>query len=303
MITEYRLDSRIDEETSIALGYFDGVHIGHRAVIAAAVKDGYAPCVFTFSVGKEHPEGKTGGLITMPEHKAELIEAMGVKYMICPDFGQFRNMTGKAFVRHLKKQYNAAHLYCGEDFRFGAESLCTTEELKAYCMDNSIGLTVIDRVTAGGSPVSSTRIRESLAEGDIKNVNEMLGRHYSIKLEVGMGRQLGRVIGVPTINQTLPHSLALPKFGVYASYVKLEEKTFPSITDIGIKPTVGSEAPLAETHIIGYAGDLYGSTVEVKLYDYLREEIKFGSLELLKNRIESDIEKSLVLYGQNTVLN
>lgn len=289
-----------NSNTSIALGFFDGVHIGHQTVIRQAVelahKQSLVPCVFTFTTGHSAPTAKlNGGAIITEENKEAELYKLGVGKIFCPDFELFKDMTGEEFVRDmLLKQYHAKALTCGFDFHFGKNARYGIEELMQLCKNFGIRLCVVPAILDEGKAISSTRIREALRQGDIETANRLLGRRYGFDFEVVQGKRLGRTINAPTINQHFPSGFELPKFGVYASFAEVDGKLYPAVTNIGVKPTVKSDhIPLAETYIIGVNEDFYGKRIPITLVQFLRPEMKYASVEELKNSIHCDIEKAV----------
>ncbi|MDD2955138.1 MAG: riboflavin biosynthesis protein RibF [Oscillospiraceae bacterium] len=278
---------------SVALGFFDGVHKGHQAVVRQAVEmagDTLAPAVFTFRPSDHMPTRKQGsGILCTEAQKETLLRSLGIQRISAPDFEEIRGVGGEDFVRRiLWKELGARALCCGEDFRFGKGAAFTVRELEALCAEMGIRLAVAPPVLDGGEPVSSTRIRAAVAAGEMETAARLLGRPFSLEFPVAHGRQLGRRLNFPTINQVFPQRFALPRFGVYAASVQWEGKLYPAVANVGVKPTVGAENPLAETYIVGFSGDLYGETVPVSLISFLRPERKFPSVELLREQIARD---------------
>lgn len=287
------------ESTAVAMGLFDGVHYGHRAVIKCASEaaksfPGTEPAVFTFDTATVTSKGESGvEYIFSREMKLEIIESLGVRYIYSPDFMNFKNLSGEEFVQLvLCDKLNAKFAVCGEDFRFGKNASCGTPELDRLCRRFGIELITVPPIQQNnGEKISSTVIRELVKSGEIEAANQLLGTNFAIKLPVAYGRQLGREMDFPTINQYFPKKQVLPKFGVYASKTEVNGRLYKSITNVGIKPTVGSSAPLAETYIIDFTGEeLYGETVKVSLTHFVRPEMKFSGVEELKTQIAKDTE-------------
>ncbi len=248
-----------NQPTSVALGYFDGIHLGHRAVINDAVefaqKNNLVPTVFTLlqSPRKVLFNEKIEGVITISE-KLQLIQKMGVGQVYIIDF---------------------------------TEILGNRTLLKDLCNNLGISTSSQNQLCYQNMPISSTRIRKCISDGDIISANAMLGRKYGFHLPVVHGRQLGRTWGTPTINQLFPNGLVCPKFGVYASEVTVDGKKFCGVTNIGVKPTIEDfHGVIIETWMPNYNGrDLYDELSDVRLIEYIRPEKKFDSLESLKNEI------------------
>lgn len=278
--------------TSVALGYFDGIHLGHRSVILNAVdharKNDLIPTVFTLlqSPRKVLFNEKVEGIITVGE-KLDILENMGIEQVYIIDFTEIRNITAENFISDiLKNCFHAKYAVCGFNYHFGKSALGNRNVLKELCCDLGIDSDSQDQICYEGMPISSTRIRKCIAHGDIPSTNAMLGRKYGFYLPVIHGRQLGRTWGTPTLNQLFPNGLVCPKFGVYASEVTVCGKKFFGVTNIGIKPTVGSDDILIETWMPDYHGnDLYDEAIDVRLIEYIRGEKKFDTLDRLKEEI------------------
>ena len=287
------------KKTAVALGMFDGVHIGHRAVFERAEsfdEHGAEAAVFTFdseSLGDKH--GKSYRYVVPNSLKLDMIRQAGIKNICCADFSELRNYEAEEFVKVvLAGRMNAVKVVCGPDFRFGRGAAGNVDSLRIYGAKYGFEVSTVDPVVVDGNVVSSSRIRELLSEGDVKKANALLGYRYKIKRSVEDGNHIGRTIDFPTINQSFEEGQLIPAYGVYATSVVIDGKQYDGITNIGVKPTVEKECkPLAETHILGFSGDLYGKTLEVSFSDFLRSERKFDSLDALKNQIKTDINKRL----------
>lgn len=274
-------------ELAAALGSFDGLHLGHRQVIGNTLSaPGLRPAVITF---QQNPsvslQKKPVPLLTTNEQKLALLEEMGVEVVYLLSFEQIRDMEPEDFVEALYRVCRVRALSCGFNFRFGKNGRGDAGLLKELCREKGIELSVTPPVSVAGETVSSTRIRACLEQGDVQQAGQLLGRPFGYDFEVTHGRQLGRTWGTPTINQPFPAGYVLPRFGVYASLVEVEGQKYYGVTNIGVKPTVGSDCALSETWIPEFSGDLYGKKVPVELLDFIRPERKFDSLEQLKNEI------------------
>lgn len=285
----------------VAMGLFDGLHYGHRTVIRYAVEiagriPGTSPAVFTFDTASVTSKGDGGvDYILSREMKFELLESLGVKYVYSPDFSNFKDLDGERFVQLvLCDKFFAKCAVCGEDFRFGKGAKWGVKELDVLCKKRGIKLYSVPKVTENcGERISSTMIRGLIREGKIELANMLLGSGFALKLPVAYGRKLGRTLDFPTINQYFPKRQIVPKYGVYASRTEVCGGIYKSVTNIGVKPTVGSDAPLAETYIIDYSGDeLYGETAKVTLTAFIRPERKFGSVDELKAQIAEDVRRA-----------
>lgn len=285
---------KIEKPTAVALGFFDGVHLGHKAVIMATrlYNNGeFIPCVYTFTANSSRPKSKSISLkLATEDKKRELISNLGVEYYISPDFEEFKDLDGNSFIKDiLKAKLNCSVVCCGDDFRFGRGGECTIYDLVRLGSKYNINVVVVPSVIYKGLPISSTRIRNALSNGEIVDANEMLGYNYSFSLPVERGLGLARLLNAPTINQTLPKNCLIPKYGVYRSTVVINNKEYHGLTNIGIKPTIGGIKPISETYILDFSGDIYGESVLVTLHEFIRDEKKFESLDELKSQIRIDI--------------
>lgn len=286
----------LKKSTSIALGVFDGVHIGHQAVIGEAVngvEHGLLPIVFTFNMESQKPYNKLDQSIILTERvKLKKFEELGVDTVLSIRFEEVKDQTPEDFVKEiLINTLSAKRIVCGFDFRFGKNAAGTPALLQKLCEEAGVTLVVVPPMMEGGEPVSSTRIRTCLQEGSIVAANDLLGYDYTIELKVIDGFKNGRRLGFPTINQAFEKDQLVPRYGVYASRVTVDGKTYGGVTNVGVKPTVhGKRSPLAETFIIGLDADLYGKYVSVSLLEFLREERKFSSMEELAETVRQNIE-------------
>ena len=275
---------------SMALGAFDGLHCGHMAVIHAACAPGkegqrWEPAVFTF---RTSPSGNSA--VLTGRDKERILEHTGIQTLYSLEFQEVRDWEAETFVREvIFGKCNARRLCCGADFRFGKDAKGDVTLLRRLCEEKGVELYVVPAVMDGGEKVSSTRIRKAVEEGNIPLANRLLGRPFGFSLEVIHGNHIGgSLLGTPTINQAIPEGFVLPRFGVYASWCRVGGQYFYGVTDVGVKPTVGSDKVLAETWMPDFTGDLYGKRVRVFLLEFLRPERKFDSLEELKAAIEKN---------------
>ncbi len=295
------------QKRAIALGLFDGVHLGHRAVLRAAVdaaaQNDLLPAVYTFA---DEMAGKTGEYLYPPTQRWKLFRECGAALTICAQFADVRDLSGEAFAEKLAREESAAYVCCGRNFRFGKGAAWDADDLRAFGETYGFGVTVVPDVAADGVKVSSTVIRQLLTEGRTEQANRLLGAPYCILQTVRHGAELGRTIGFPTINQPFRQGQLVPKHGVYVSEtVTPDGRHFPSLTNIGMKPTVHYHGlPLAETYIEGFSGSLYNKEVCVYLHRFLREEQKFDSVEALTTQMQEDLrmckEFSKDCHGLNT---
>jgi riboflavin kinase/FMN adenylyltransferase len=276
--------------SAVALGSFDGIHIGHQAVIsgvAAGKASGLMPTVFTF---EESPlaqlNGKPAAELMTNEQKIKSMEALGIEQIYMLPFSMVMDLTAQEFVTEvLIKICRAKKVCCGFNFHFGHGGKADSITLQKLCATYDIEVRIVPAVVVGGEPVSSTRIRGLIAAGEVKKAAELLGRPFGFDFIVVRGRQLGRQLGAPTINQPFPQGFILPKFGVYASHVYVDGKQYYGVTNVGVKPTVGSDCTLAETWIPDFSGDLYDRKIQVDLLEFVRPEKKFHDLSELRAEI------------------
>jgi len=288
---------------AIALGAFDGLHMAHMAVLEAAAGQAgiYAPAVLLFD---QHPlqalTGQAPPRLLTDEERDFRLRTLGLEILYAK-FSEIKDMPPWDFFEEvLLRRFGAGALCCGYDYSFGAGAQGHVDELRALCDSHGVLLQTTPEIDYGGAPVSSTRIRRALAEGDLDGANAMLGRPFGYAFPVVEGARVGRALGFPTFNQAFAPGFAIPRHGVYASQALVHDTWRPGVTNIGIAPTLHNSAeggcpPQArsETHIMGYDGDLYGLRVPVRLLRFLRPEIKFDTIEELKRQIASDIGQSV----------
>lgn len=275
------------KDTAIAVGTFDGVHAGHQRIISAALeREDLSPAVFTFS---GNPSGDPQ-ILTLSD-KLAIMEQLGMAYVFCLDFIPLRDMPAERYVLDiLLKRCRSKRICCGPDFTFGRGAKGGTRQLRQLCEENRVEFKELPFFEMNGEKVSSSRIRACLEAGDVRTANLYLGRPFSYSLEVIHGNHIGTGLGTPTINQALPEELILPKFGVYASFVKIDETYYYGVTNIGVKPTVGSDRVLSETWIPEFSGDLYGKEIRIDILAFIRAERKFSSLDAMKEEILKNAE-------------
>ena len=295
----------LSEKTAVALGIFDGMHIGHRSVIDKVCSfrsEGLKTAVFTFNseeILTKH--NKPFRYIYKNQQKLDILEKSDIDYICCPEFDSVRNMGTAEFAeRILKEKLNAAKVVCGKRFRFGRNAAGDYKELYKLGLEYGFEVIAVPPVLDGDISVSSSAIRSLLSDGRIEKANRLLGRNYEIYGEVVYGNQLGRTIGLPTANISFSERQLIPHYGVYASETVIDGRKYLSVTDIGTKPTVEKDIkPLSETHIIDYSGDIYGKKITVILNRMLRNEMKFSSVEELKNAVNNDIRTVINCRGDH----
>lgn len=287
-----------EEDCAVALGNFDGLHLGHQRVLSLALQgaeNGLAPAVLTFDTAP------AGGRIFPQKRKVEILERFGFRKLYLLHFESLRDMTAQAFVREvLAGVCRAKKACCGFNFTFGRGGKAGSAELARLCAPLRIEAAVAPPVLAGGAPVSSTRIRGLIAAGRVDEAARLLPCPFGYETPVLPGRHLGRRLGAPTLNQPLPEELVRPKFGVYVSAVYFDGAAHCGVTNVGVRPTVGAPAALAETWMPDYAGaDLYGRTVRVDLLRFLRPERRFAGLPELRAAILRNGRQAREYFSKN----
>lgn len=278
------------ERTVYALGFFDGIHLGHQALLDAcrklAQENGCKAGVVLFT---SHPDtlvsGKSPALLNTIEDRRRLLCAYGMEVFLELPFDRALMTTHwSAFLSQLV-QLDAAGFVCGDDFRFGAGGVGTAKKLAAFCEKRSLPYSVVPQQELDGVRVSSTHIRQLLQQGELEQVNRFLGHPHVFTGKVVTGRGLGHTIDIPTANLLLPEYLAVPKHGVYACYAVVGGEKYLAVTNIGSRPTVGGHQVRAESWLLDFDGDLYGKEMTLAFYAYLRPEKKFSNLEELREEI------------------
>ena len=293
------------EKTIYALGFFDGVHLGHQALLTAckhlAKQNNCKAGAVTFG---SHPEGLVTGkkpmLINTVEDRQRLLMAYGMENVRVLPFDEALMTTHWSdFLNQLTGE-GAAGFVCGSDFRFGAGGNGTAKKLEAFCKERRMPYAIVPQQLLEEIRVSSTYIRGLLAEGEMEKANRFLGHPHVLTGQVIPGRQLGRTIGIPTANLTLSEELVQPKFGVYACSTVIDGKSYAAVTNIGTRPTVEGGHVTVEPWILDFSGDLYGKYITLAFRAFLRPEQKFDSLEALKAQIHVDADKTRRLLAEKT---
>ena len=279
----------------IALGFFDGVHLGHAALLRLtrrrADELGIPAAVLTFDT---HPDTlvyhQPVPLInTLEDRKYLMEEKFSMDEVILAHFDRsMMEMPWEAFVEdYLLGELGAKHVVCGHDFSFGYRGQGTPDKLRRLCAQRGVGVNVVDKVSLGGITVSSTHIRQLIRQGDMEAAAQMLGHRHFLSGEVLHGKVLGRRLGFPTANLALPEGLIAPAYGVYATLVTLPDgSAHPAVTNVGVRPTVHDQlGRLVEAWIIDCTAELYGETIRVEFFTRLRGEKKFDSLEALRDEV------------------
>lgn len=280
-------------KNAIALGSFDGLHTGHRAVLTETLD--LRSVAVTFRVPPK-AVGR-GGLLMTPEEKIEALKDFGMEEVYLLDFKEVRDLEPEAFLELLVKKFKPERLVCGFNYRFGRGAAGNTQTLLDFCAKNEIEAKVVESVTQEGTVVSSTAIRDRLSAGEIEKANEFLYRDFSFSGKVLHGDSRGRTLGFPTVNQQYPKELVALKNGVYAVEVAVGDRIFGGVANIGHRPTFETKEIFSETFLFDFSGDLYGKTVTVYPKKFLREEVRFLSEEELKAAVERDIAEAREIFG------
>lgn len=294
-VYEYGKNERPSGKRVVALGFFDGVHLGHRAILSAARKRAdelCTPCaVFTFY--SESPAVKQSAVRLYPTAaKLELLENCGIDEVIIADFNEVRGVSPESFVTDLL----AGELGCiaavaGRDFRFGYRAMGDVSLLSALMTESGGECIVADDVMMDGKKISTTEIKQYMKDGNLTAANAMLGTPYFLDAVVEHGRGVGRTLGFPTVNCPLAGKEGLLKHGVYVSKIVTRGGTYPALTNVGVCPTFDARPEHAEAFILDFAGDVYGENVRIILTSFLREERRFDTPEELSAQIKNDINK------------
>lgn len=293
----------------IALGFFDGVHLGHGALlrtVARRAKELDAiPAACTFD---HHPDDVIFGsprvpLITSPADRADLMERYyGIREVIVAHFDRAMMQMGwEEFITdYLVARCGAVHLVAGHDFHFGYKGEGNPARLMEKCAQLGIGCDVIPKVEKDGITVSSTYVRSLIAQGEMERAAEFLGHPYSLTAQVEHGKRLGSVLGFPTVNLTFAPGVMTPAFGVYAARVWIGEECCAAVTNVGVRPTVEDGGRVnVEGFLLDFSGDLYGKTLRMDFCRRLREERKFPSLDALREEIARNVEQTRAYFAKN----
>lgn len=292
----------LPEGAVLCLGNFDGVHRGHQRLFDCAremkdAKEASAACAWTFtSVAKA---GSPVSCLTDICAKLRLFAEYGLDYAVFEDFSDVCDMSAEHFVSsYLCKGLSAAGVICGFNFRFGKGGEGNCDLLSSLAEENGIFCNVIDAVLSDGEVISSTLIREYITSGNISGAAKLLGHPFSIEFPVLHGKELGRTMGIPTINQSFPEGHIIPCMGIYACTCYVNGEIYLGVANVGVRPTVSSAGTVnCETHIINYSGDLYGKEIRVEFYERLREEMKFDCVDALRRQIRIDISECLDYFA------
>lgn len=301
------LDFHVDEPTAVTLGKFDGLHRGHdllmQTVLEYSAKYHVASVAFTFDMPpRNRVEETAASVLTTNEEKEYIFEKQGIDYLIeCPFTQEVMAMEPKEFVAWIVKSLHMKYVVVGDDFHFGHHRSGDYHTLQKYESEYGYKTIVLAKLKDSNRDISSTYVREEIAKGNIQKANQLLGYRYFIRSRIVHGKQLGRKIGIPTINMVLPIDKLLPPNGVYVTEVTVDGKTYPGVTNVGCKPTVSDERIVGvETYIDGFDQDVYGEKIVVSFIDFIRAEQKFASVEELKEQMLRDIAFARKCYKNIT---
>lgn len=294
-------DIRIEDELVVALGTFDGIHIGHLQILEDAVSEAKKNCLksacMTFSnhplnfiKGIDYGDAGSVRLLCSDEQKISILERIGFDYVINIPFDKnIMTMKPTDFISNiLNAKLHARIVCCGFNYSFGDRAKGNVDTLRHEGAKYDIKINAHDAVKYDDIIVSSTAVRALVRDGNFELANKYLGREYSISGKVIHGNSIGRDIGFPTMNLGIPAELEMPPNGVYFSRAVVDGKEYKSITNIGNRPTVGKNEKVLETHIFDFDSEVYGDEICIKLLKFHRSEIKFDSIEELAKQISID---------------
>lgn len=309
MIIVQKPDQTKGREIALTMGFFDGVHAGHRALIDGVLKSaelmGLGSAVLTFwphprLVLQKDPE-KLRFLTTLNE-KSKIVSKCGINFLIVQEFTpQYFNLEPEVFINHLVKDYHVKHFVVGADHRFGKGGSGNADLLKKLSQELGYTVEVTEQLIVNGVNISSTKIREALLKGDIDKANQMLGYPYLITGAVESGNQVGRQIGFPTANIRPNDPLKLiPMEGVYAVVVNIDGEIKQGMLNIGFRPTIeSSRRQTIEVHIFDFDKEIYNAGIEIALIKRLRNEKRFPSVEQLKFQLDKDRETAIEVLKEH----
>lgn len=286
-----------------ALGFFDGVHLGHQALLRACVRlaseQNAQPAAITFG---RHPQALFSDtvppLINTTSDREILLRQQGITQVtVLPTTKEVMSTPWGHFLEDLVRS-GAVGFVCGEDFRFGHRGEGNSEKLREFCAAHNFPCEIVPEQSLEGRRISSTHIRSLLEDGQVETAARFLGHPHILSGEVTTGRQLGRTIGIPTANIPIPEGVIIPKRGVYACVAEVAGHKYPAVTNIGSRPTVGGHEVRAESWLLDFSGDLYGKSLTLEFFTFLRPEVRFDSLDALKAQIRLDAQQVRQLLTQ-----
>ncbi len=292
----------------IALGFFDGVHLGHGALLRTVVREaqarGAVPAAFTFD---RHPDsvitGQTIPLLSSVDDRGYLMKrCYGIEEVIVASFQAMQKMDWQDFItEYLIRELGAVHVVAGHDFHFGYMGSGSPQRLKEKCAELGVGCDIIPKVEQDGITISSTYIRTLIAQGEMERANRFLGHPHILTDRVSHGKKIGRSsLGFPTVNLRIPEGVIIPAFGVYATRVLFDGQSRYAVTNVGVRPTIEDNdgRVTVEGFLLDFNGDLYGHEIRMEFYTKLRDERKFGSFQELSDEIGRNAEQTRDYFRQ-----
>lgn len=292
-----------NKKTVLALGNFDGVHIGHMHLLKNAKKyaaeNGYEFGVYTFVDSPKFRLANHSILSDLQMRISDISHKINPDFVYLERFDDVKDFEVNEFVDYIVSKFDVATCFCGENFSFGKNASGNAETLAELMKNIGRSAEIISTLSDDSAPVSSTRIRALIEEGNVEKVSKLLMHPYGFVSKVVHGAHLGHTLGFPTVNQIIPKHLAVPKYGVYSTLVIIDDREYIGVTNFGVKPTVSSDnTPVAETYIIDFDGDVYDKNVGIYFCRMLREEKKFASLDELKKNIEINVEQTKLFFKE-----
>ena len=291
----------------IALGFFDGVHLGHGALLRRVEEEadrlGAVPCAFTFDKSPTAViTGQNVPLLSTVDDRVRLMrEGYGIQEVVVASFDAMQRMAWEDFVsKYLAEELGAVHVVAGHDFHFGYMGQGNPARLKERCAQLGLGCDIIQKVERDGITISSTYIRNLVAQGEMERAAQFLGHPHILTQQVGRGKGIGHsALGFPTVNLRVPEGVIVPAFGVYATRVWFDGQSRPAVTNVGIRPTVADNdgRVTVEGFILDFDGDLYSHQVRMEFHRFLRGERRFPSMEALAREIRRNAEQTREYFG------
>ncbi len=271
---------------AVILGTFDGLHIGHQAVIEKAI--GYDSTALVFAAPPKACITQNYELLSMPKDKENQLLMLGVKRVDALDFDSVRSLSPDEFTKIIKEKYNPDLISCGFNYRYGKGAAGNTETLREFCSKNGIELAVTNAIQIMGQAASSTMLREFIKSGEVERANQYMYSPFGFTAPIVHGDKRGRELGFPTANQEYPEILAKLKFGVYKTEIIINDKCYKGVTNVGIRPTFKTDNVGCETYISDFSGELYGKALRINFLSFMRAERKFSGIDELKDAIKND---------------
>lgn len=299
-------DFYIEENTVLSLGKFDGIHRGHEQLLQYFAKkkdEGLAGAIFTFDIPpRRNVQNVEAKVLTTNEEKRHMFERLGIDYVVeCPFTQEIMCMEPEDFIAKIVRQLHVKCMVVGEDFHFGHNCRGDYHMLRQYAGKYGYEVIVVEKIKEDSRDISSTFVREEIAAGNIEKANHLLGYRYFVTSRVLHGNQIGRTIGIPTINQLPPKEKLLPPNGVYVTEAYIGDRWYRGISNVGCKPTIEGEYPVGvETHLLDFAEDVYDKMVTVEFLSRVRSERKFASIEALKEQMQNDVAYGRAYFEKHT---